>query len=85
MDEAGCRSAVFVPSLKQAYYRKRGMAVDIEDEHIAKLAQDHPGRIVGMAGIDPMSGLEGVRDSSSAVRDYGFRGATCTRSGSASR
>jgi predicted TIM-barrel fold metal-dependent hydrolase len=74
MDEAGVQ-AVCVPSLKQAYYRKRAMAVDIEHEHIATLAQDHPGRIVGMAGIDPMSGLEGVRRLERAVRDYGFRGA----------
>ena len=74
MDEAGVQ-AVCVPSLKQAHYRKRAMAVDIEDEHIATLARDHPGRIVGMAGIDPMSGLEGVRRLERAVRDYGFRGA----------
>ena len=74
MDEAGVQ-AVCVPSLKQAYYRKRAMAVDIEDEHIATLARDHPGRIVGMAGIDPMSGLEGRTRLERAVRDYGFRGA----------
>jgi uncharacterized protein len=74
MDEAGVQ-AVCVPSLKQAYYRKRAMAVDIEHEHVAALAQAHPGRIVGMAGIDPMSGLEGVRALERAVRDYGFRGA----------
>ena len=74
MDERGVQ-AVCVPSLKQAYYRKRAMAVDIEHEHIAKLAQAHPDRILGMAGLDPMSGMEGVRGLERAVRDYGFRGA----------
>jgi predicted TIM-barrel fold metal-dependent hydrolase len=74
MDEAGVRS-VCVPSLKQAYYRKRAMAVDIEHEHVAALAQSHPDRIIGMAGLDPMSGMEGVRAFERAVRDYGFRGA----------
>jgi predicted TIM-barrel fold metal-dependent hydrolase len=74
MDQAGVQS-VCVPSLKQAYFRKRAMAVDIEHEHIATLAQAHPGRITGMAGIDPMSGMEGVRALERAVRDYGFRAA----------
>ena len=74
MDESGVR-AVMVPSLKQAYYRKRAMAVDIEHEHVAALAATHPGRIIGMAGIDPMSGMEGVRALERAVRDYGFRAA----------
>ena len=74
MDQAGVRS-VCVPSLKQAYYRKRAMAVDIEHEHIATLAQAHPERIIGMAGLDPMSGMEGVRALERAVHDYGFRGA----------
>jgi uncharacterized protein len=74
MDESGVQ-AVCVPSLKQAYYRKRAMAVDIEHEHVARMAQSHPGRIVGMAGIDPMSGMEGVRGLERAVRDYGFRAA----------
>jgi predicted TIM-barrel fold metal-dependent hydrolase len=74
LDRIGVR-AVLVPSLKQAYYRKRAMAVDIEHEHIARLAEEHPDRIFGLAGIDPMSGMEGVRALERAVRDYGFRGA----------
>jgi uncharacterized protein len=74
MDEVNVRT-VLVPSLKQAYYRKRAMAVDLPHEHIAALTEDHPGRIVGMAGIDPMSGMEGVRALERAVTELGFRAA----------
>jgi predicted TIM-barrel fold metal-dependent hydrolase len=74
MDELEIQS-VCCPSLKQAYYRKRAMAVDIEHEHIAKLMQAAPGRVLGLAGIDPMSGMTGVRQLEQAVAEYGFSGA----------
>lgn len=74
MDELGIQS-VCVPSLKQAYYRKRAMAVDIEHEHIATLMQAAPGRVLGMAGIDPMSGMAGVKALERAVVEYGFSAA----------
>lgn len=74
LDEAEVQT-VCVPSLKQAYYRRRAMAVDIEHEHVAELTQQAKGRVVGLAGIDPMSGMEGVRSLERAVRDYGFVGA----------
>jgi len=74
MDELGIQ-AVACPSLKQAYYRKRAMAVDMEHEHIATLMQQAPGRILGMAGIDPMSGMKGVKHLERAVTEYGFTGA----------
>lgn len=73
MDELGVQ-AVFCPSLKQAYYRKRAMASNIEHEHIAKLAAAAPGRVYGLAGIDPMSGMRGVRELERAVSEYGFVG-----------
>jgi len=74
MDELEVRT-VCVPSLKQAYYRRRAIAVDIEHEHIAELAREAPGRVVGLAGLDPTSGMDGVRAFERAVRDYGFVGA----------
>jgi predicted TIM-barrel fold metal-dependent hydrolase len=74
MDELGVH-AVCCPSLKQAYYRKRSMAVDLEHEHIAKLAAAAPGRVFGLAGIDPLSGMKGVKHLERAVTEYGFVGA----------
>jgi len=61
--------AVACPSLKQATYRKRAMAVDLEHEHIASLIEQAPNRVIGLAGIDPLSGMAGVRLSPRAPLD----------------
>ena len=74
MDEDGV-AAVCVPSLKMAFYRRRAMASDIEHEHIAQLCERAPGRVFGLAGIDPMSGMKGVRHLEQAITEYGFVGA----------
>ena len=74
MDEEGV-AAVCVPSLKMAFYRRRAMASDIEHEHIAQLCERAPGRVFGLAGIDPMSGMKGVRHLEQAITEYGFVGA----------
>jgi predicted TIM-barrel fold metal-dependent hydrolase len=74
MDELEVQ-AVACPSLKQATYRRRAMAVDIEHEHIAGLVAAAPDRIIGLAGIDPLSGMAGVRHLERAVTEYGFKGA----------
>ena len=74
MDDEGV-AAVCVPSLKMAFYRRRAMAADIEHEHIAALCERAPGRVFGLAGIDPMSGMKGVRHLEQAITEYGFVGA----------
>jgi uncharacterized protein len=74
MDEEGV-AAVCVPSLKMAFYRRRAMASDIEHEHIAGLCERAPGRVFGLAGIDPMSGMKGVKHLEQAITEYGFVGA----------
>jgi len=74
MDELEVQ-AVACPSLKQATYRRRAMAVDIEHEHIASLIEQAPDRVIGLAGIDPLSGMTGVRHLERAVTEYGFKGA----------
>jgi predicted TIM-barrel fold metal-dependent hydrolase len=66
---------VCMPSLKMHFYRKKGVATDIPHEHVAELVATHPNRFVGLAGIDPTSGMEGVRALERAVREYGFKGA----------
>ena len=52
---------VCVPSLKMMRYRTREWLADIPELHVAELVQRYPQRIVGMAGINPISGMEGVR------------------------
>jgi uncharacterized protein len=74
MDAEGV-AAVCVPSLKMAFYRRRAMASDIEHEHIAKMCEAAPGRVFGLAGIDPMSGMKGVKHLEKAITEYGFVGA----------
>jgi hypothetical protein len=66
---------VCVPSLKMMRYRTKEWLSDIPHEHIAELIRAHPDRIVGLAGINPISGMEGVRALERAVVDYGFKGA----------
>jgi predicted TIM-barrel fold metal-dependent hydrolase len=66
---------VCMPSLKMMRWRTREMLADIPHEHIGALVSAHPDRFVGLAGINPISGMEGVRALERAVRDHGFKGA----------
>ncbi|MCS6817405.1 MAG: amidohydrolase family protein [Blastocatellia bacterium] len=74
MDRLGIEK-VCVPALKQAFYRKNKMGADFSYEEIAELVRAYPGRIVGLAGINPFERMAGVRRLEYAVREYGFRGA----------
>jgi predicted TIM-barrel fold metal-dependent hydrolase len=74
MDEVGVET-VCMPALKMMRYRTREMLSDIPYEHIAELVAMRPDRFVGLAGINPFSGMVGVRALERAVRDYGFKGA----------
>jgi predicted TIM-barrel fold metal-dependent hydrolase len=74
MDAIGVEK-VCIPSLKMMQYRTRVMLADIPHEHIAELIAFAPDRFVGLAGISPISGMEGVRALERAVREYGFKGA----------
>ena len=74
MDENNVRR-VCTPALKMMQYRTRQMLSDIPNEHIYEQVAAHPDRIVGLAGINPISGMEGVRALERAVVDYGFKGA----------
>jgi predicted TIM-barrel fold metal-dependent hydrolase len=74
MDRLGIEK-VCVPALKQAFYRKNKMGADFKYEDIAKTAQKHPDRIIGLAGINPFERMEGVKRLERAVKEYGFKGA----------
>lgn len=72
LDEQGVER-VFVPSLKQYLYRDRKL-VSVPWESIAELIARYPDRISGLYGIDPWSGLKGVKELEKAVTQYGFVG-----------
>jgi predicted TIM-barrel fold metal-dependent hydrolase len=74
MDRLGVEK-VCVPALKQAFYRKNKMGADFDYLDIAKLVEQYPDRIVGLAGINPFERMEGVRKLEHAVKEYGFKGA----------
>src|SRR5579871_3330828 len=71
MDEVGVER-VCIPALKMMRYRTREMLSDIPYEHIGELVAARPDRFVGLAGIHPFSGMEGVRALERAIVDYGF-------------
>lgn len=74
MDELGIEK-VCIPTLKQGDYRNRGIAVAIPNESVAELVQRWPDRFVGLAGINPVERMEGVRKLEKAIKEYGFKGA----------
>jgi predicted TIM-barrel fold metal-dependent hydrolase len=46
----------------------------IPNELVAGIAARHPDRFIPFAGIDPFTGMDGVRELEHLVRDRGFRG-----------
>lgn len=74
MDPLGIRS-VCMPTLKMMQFRTKRMLADLPEEHLAPLIQKWPDRFVGLVGIDPFSGMKGVKRLEKAVTEYGFRGA----------
>lgn len=73
LDAQGVQRIV-VPSLKQLLYRERRL-ISVPWESVAKLIERYPDRISGVYGIDPNSGLKGVKELENAVTNHGFVGA----------
>ncbi len=44
-------------------------------ERVAEICAAHPDRFSGLAGIDPLRGMQALRDLEAAVREHGFVGA----------
>ena len=65
---------VVCPALKQYLYRDREL-VSVPWESIAKVIDEHPDRVSGLYGIDPYSGMKGVKELELVVTQYGFVGA----------
>jgi len=72
MDAQGVQR-VICPALKQYLYRDREL-VSVPWQSVAKVVEKHPDRVSGLYGIDPWSGMTGVKEFETAVRDYGFVG-----------
>jgi predicted TIM-barrel fold metal-dependent hydrolase len=72
MDPIGLER-VIVPALQQYLYRDRKL-VKVPWESVAKVCEKHPDRVSGVYGIDPFSGMKGVRELELAVTQYGFVG-----------
>jgi uncharacterized protein len=73
LDEAGVDLA-FLPATKAGGYRMRD-SWHVPYERIADVCRQHPGRLRGLAGIDPTMGMAGVRELERGVRELGFVGA----------
>ena len=73
MDAAGIEHAFLIapksgrPGLPGCYH--------MPPEVVAEAVRQHPERFSGLIGIDPFTGMEGVRELERAVKDEGFIGA----------
>jgi len=67
MDAEGV-AAVCVPSLRWRSTAARD-GVHIEHEQIAKMARPRRAAVFGSAGIDPMSGMKGVKHLEQAITE----------------
>jgi len=47
----------------------------VQIDEVKAVIDRYPDRFVGLAGINPLSRMEGVREFERAVRDFGFKGA----------
>jgi predicted TIM-barrel fold metal-dependent hydrolase len=74
LDEAGV-SKVLMPSFQMRSYQHGYMLHDFTPEEIVALAEQVPGRVYGLYGIDPTKKMEGVRELERSVTELGFKGA----------
>lgn len=67
--------AVMIPSAKMASFDTGQLIWDVSEEQVTELADQAPGRIYGLFGIDPREGMAGVRRLEESVKDGPFVGA----------
>ena len=73
MDTAGVERSLLISVHAGDLRLKHSFA--IPHERVAGYCEQFPGRLYGVAGIDPSAGMRGLREFESAVRDHGFVGA----------
>ncbi len=74
MDEASVDIAL-VPSAKMRSYKTSTMLWDVTEEEIVDVVEAAPGRFLGLVGINPFDGMEGVRRLAHWVESGPFVGA----------
>lgn len=76
MDRAGVEKAL-MPAVKCATAQggKRLEGFEVPYEKVYEVTRRYPGRIYGLAGVDPTEGMEGLRQLERAVKELGFVGA----------
>ncbi len=74
MDDADV-DHVLIPSAKMASYQTRQLIWDITEDDVRELAEQAPGRIHGLFGINPTEGMTGVRRLQESAADGVFVGA----------
>jgi predicted TIM-barrel fold metal-dependent hydrolase len=73
MDRAGIERS-FLIATRCGDRRMRG-STEIPYEYVHAACQAHPDRYSGLAGIDPMRGIAGLKELDHAVKELGFVGA----------
>lgn len=76
MDRAGIEKAL-MPAVKCGVeYGGKGFGgFELPYERVYEITKKHPGRIYGLAGVDPREGMNALRKLERAVKDLGFVGA----------
>ncbi len=73
MDRAGIERSLLV-AMRCGDRRMRG-STEIPYEYVHEACRKYPHRYSGLAGIDPLRGIAGLKELDRAVHDYGFVGA----------
>ncbi len=73
MDASGIESAFLIAAKLGSVHR--GYTDSVPYEAVAEAVQAHPDRFYGLAGIDPLEGMDGVRELERSVKELGFVGA----------
>ena len=73
MDQAGVEKSLLIAVRGGDIRVPEGFEVPYESVH--SVCQEYPERFLGLAGVDPFRGMEGLKDLEVAVKEYGFVGA----------
>lgn len=73
LDEAGVEY-VCIPAVKMKSYKEDRLIWDISLEEVKSAIDKIQGRGIGIAGVNPLKRMEGVREVERAVKDFGFKG-----------
>ncbi len=73
MDEAGLDKAL-IPAIRMMSYQNKTMVWDITEDEVAATVAQHPDRLIGLAGFNPLKKMDSVRQVERAIKELGFKG-----------